>query len=574
KLKGEEAQVGVLQTQVGEANKRLSVVAAQNSQLDQDVHHVQTQQVALNQRLQQAQEDERQLNAEIAALEQQKSHLEQTLAAAQSQIRQHQQLNQELAEKAAALKTDTSTLAQKVAEAEATAKALAAESQSLTAKTQMQIQTQSTARESLSFDDIFGTGGDSQPLTAEGAAFSSSSASGEFISARTEDGRSGSLPHYPASSGSVASMSESLPAPMPHSHTTPASVFANMPSLGSAIAGSSASAASTDAFDSFGAHSSDPFEEFLQSAGAPKEKSASEDQSFDALFAPAVGRSHTKSVESAARAASDPRSVTSTPAPSNRATPAIGHGTTKSTPSSPPLNRAASATDGKASGLSAASGQGFAADFSAAFGTMPTTTVRAINQDIEAFESKFPDIGSLAVSDAAAKPAEDGEDLTFESVFGSGDDLPEPQANAAKEKPAPVSAPASAREAPASDAKDSESKTETTTTTTDKSSVSEDDFVPPPVVKRTNVSARPMSRVLSIFRSSSSGPNIRGGASQLKRSAAEKRQQLLKEQDKKFEEKWAKGDWPEWVKKGEYFYERKMLVEMGYPKDRVVEALE
>ncbi|KAJ2454350.1 hypothetical protein EV183_001596 [Coemansia sp. RSA 2336] len=80
-----------------------------------------------------------------------------------------------------------------------------------------------------------------------------------------------------------------------------------------------------------------------------------------------------------------------------------------------------------------------------------------------------------------------------------------------------------------------------------------------------------MSRVLSIFRPSSSSRN---GPALPKRSATERRQQQLKEQDRKFEEQWAKGDWPEWVKKGEFFYERKMLLEMGYPKDRVVEALE
>ncbi|KAJ2384859.1 hypothetical protein H4S02_004616, partial [Coemansia sp. RSA 2611] len=197
KLKGEEARVGALQAQVGEANKRLAVVSAQHGQLEQDVHRVQTQQAALAQRLQQAQDDERQLNAEIAALEQRKSHLEQTLAAAQSQIRQQQQANQELAARADALKGDVTALTQQASEAEATAEELAAQSRARAAE-----------RQSLSFDDIFGTGdsqpttGDSQPLTAEGAAFSSSS--GEFLSARTEDARRDSLPHANAvSSGSA-----------------------------------------------------------------------------------------------------------------------------------------------------------------------------------------------------------------------------------------------------------------------------------------------------------------------------------------------------------------------------------
>ncbi|KAJ2245050.1 hypothetical protein GGH97_002976 [Coemansia sp. RSA 475] len=245
---------------------------------------------------------------------------------------------------------------------------------------------------------------------------------------------------------------------------------------------------------------------------------------------------------------------------------------TKSTPSSPPLKAASTGQSGE---LSATSGQGFAADFTTAFGLMPSTG--AINQDIEAFETKFPDVGSLEISNDVAKRADDGQELTFESVFGSGDDLNNAQTGA--KSAAPASAPAPAR-APSSgdtsEAKDSDSKTDTITTA-DKSSADDtydDDFVPPPVVKRTNVSARPMSRVLSIFRSNPRGGLLSSGPTLPKRSATDKRQQLLKEQDKKFEEKWAKGDWPEWVKKGEYFYERKMLLEMGYSKDRVVEALE
>ncbi|KAJ2475355.1 hypothetical protein IWW56_005454 [Coemansia sp. RSA 2131] len=586
KLKSEETQVELQQAQVAEANKRLAVAAAQHSQLEQYVHRVQAQQVALNQRLQQAQDDNRQLNTEIAALEQQKKQMEEALAAAQDQIKQRQQQNQELAEKVAALKSDMSALTQNVTEAEATAETLATKLQSqlqtqaeLQAQSQTksqpqpQLQLQTTAQEGLSFDDIFGTGGDSQPLTAEGGGFSSS---GEFISARTDNNGSGPLANYPESSASVASMTGSLPAHMPHSQPPAMTAFATIPSLELAD-GSDAHAASTDAFDSFGAHSSDPFEEFMQSAGAPKEKSA-EDQSFGGMFAPAVTRSQTKPIEAAVRAMSDPRSVTSTPAPSNRATPSVGPGA-KSTPSSPPL-KAASTGGAKSSELSVTSGQGFAADFTAAFGLMPSATTRAINQDIEAFETKFPDIGSLEVSNDAAKRADGGQELTFESVFGSGDDLNNVQAGGksttGKEKLPPASAPARAPSSgDTSEAKDSDSKTDTITTA-DKSSADDtfDDFVPPPVVKRTNVSARPMSRVLSIFRSNPRGGLLSSGPALPKRSASEKRQQLLKEQDKKFEEKWAKGDWPEWVKKGEYFYERKMLLEMGYSKDRVVEALE
>ncbi|KAJ2896542.1 hypothetical protein IWW38_001992, partial [Coemansia aciculifera] len=83
-----------------------------------------------------------------------------------------------------------------------------------------------------------------------------------------------------------------------------------------------------------------------------------------------------------------------------------------------------------------------------------------------------------------------------------------------------------------------------------------------------------MSRVLSIFRSSSSNRSstLTGVPAMPKRSmTAEK---LSREQDRRFEEAWAKGDWPDWVRNGEYMTERKTLLEMGYPKDRVVEALE
>ncbi|KAJ2385827.1 hypothetical protein GGI05_004576 [Coemansia sp. RSA 2603] len=88
-----------------------------------------------------------------------------------------------------------------------------------------------------------------------------------------------------------------------------------------------------------------------------------------------------------------------------------------------------------------------------------------------------------------------------------------------------------------------------------------------------------MSRVLSIFRSSSSNrtSSMSGGSAPAmprRATAEEKRLQMSREQDKKFEEQWAKGDWPDWVRKGEHTYERRTLLEMGYPKDRVVEALE
>ncbi|KAJ2851817.1 hypothetical protein IWW36_000778 [Coemansia brasiliensis] len=559
KLKAEESQVAVLQSQVSDANKRLSVVSAQHAQLEQDVHRVQTQQAALAQRLQQAQEDERQMHSEISTLEQRKQMLEQKLVETQSQIAQLQKSNQEMQERVHTLTQETDALTRQVSEAEK-------EATELTAQIQVQRQAinqkaTSGDRESLSFDDIFGTG-ESQPATAEGAAFSSS---GEFISAGT-DPRSESLPQHPSTS-SETTATISGPA-----------AFAPMPPLDTTLAGAN----STDAFDSFGAHSADPFEEFLQSTVTePSEKRASENtQQFDAVFAPsAVTRSQTKPIE-ATRAMSDPRSVTSTPAPSSsHATPAAEtHNAAKSTPSSPPT--ATKSNDG----LAATSGQGFAADFTAVFGEIPSASERAINQDIAAFKDKFPDISSLSVSEnVTEKPiteakSEENEELTFESVFGSGDNTNDTESKGKDaEVPPPTSDPAAAKK---SDKKDEDSKSsKTESSEAANKSVDDDDFVPPPVVKRTNVSARPMSRVLSIFRSSSSSGTrgsglLSGGPTLPKRSATERRQQQLKEQDRKFEEQWAKGDWPDWVKKGEFFYERKMLLEMGYPKDRVVEALE
>ncbi|KAJ1937414.1 hypothetical protein EC988_007897 [Linderina pennispora] len=87
------------------------------------------------------------------------------------------------------------------------------------------------------------------------------------------------------------------------------------------------------------------------------------------------------------------------------------------------------------------------------------------------------------------------------------------------------------------------------------------------------VSQRPMSRVLSIFRPSSR--NMDGGAPPMPKSSRSKSSKGKdKEKEKDFEAQWAKGDWPDWVRNGEYQYERRTLMEMGYHKDRVVEALE
>ncbi|KAJ2454351.1 hypothetical protein EV183_001597 [Coemansia sp. RSA 2336] len=441
KLKSEESKVAALQAQVSDANKRLSVVSAQHAQLEQDVHRVQTQQAALAQRLQQAQEDERQMYNEIGTLEQRKQMLEQKLAETQSQITQLHKSNQEMQERAQTLAQQADALTRQVSDAEKEAAELTEQAASQNPA--------SGKRESLSFDDIFGTG-ESQPATAEGGTFSSS---GEFVSAGTEP-RSESLPQNPATS-SETTATISGPA-----------AFAPMPPLEATLA----EVNSTDAFDSFGAHSADPFEEFLQStvAESPQKRASEDAQQFDAVFAPsAVKRSQTKPIESAAM--SDPRSVTSTPAPSSsHATPAAEpRSAAKSTPSSPPTTAAKN---------DLASGQDFAADFNAVFGEMPTASERAINQDIAAFKDKFPDISSLSVSEKATeKPAEtksEGEELTFESVFGAGDNTD----TKGKEAPGPKSEPAPAKQN--DDSKSSESS--------GANKSADDDFVPPPVVKRTN----------------------------------------------------------------------------------------
>ncbi|KAJ2083356.1 hypothetical protein GGI16_007236 [Coemansia sp. S142-1] len=184
---------------------------------------------------------------------------------------------------------------------------------------------------------------------------------------------------------------------------------------------------------------------------------------------------------------------------------------------------------------------------------------------MEAFETNFPDINTLDITAEVAQSSvtklatvpEDGVtgDLTFDSVFGPGGGSQDTTASKTEED----KQTATIDSVPVSGSK-----------------IEEDEFVPPPVVKRTNVTARPMSRVLSIFRSSNNRSSTLAGVPALpKRSnTADKREQLSREQDRKFEEMWAKGDWPEWVRKGEYVTERRMLLEMGYPKDRVVEALE
>ncbi|KAJ2614148.1 hypothetical protein H4S08_001849 [Coemansia sp. RSA 1365] len=597
KLKGEEAQVSALQAQVTEANKRLSVVSAQREQLEQEVHRVQTQQLAMEQRLGQAQDDERQLNSEIASLEQQKRNLEQNLSAAQEQITRLQQTNQELAARSNALKSDVGALTQKVASATSTAEAL---DKSVRAQV-----AESSKQNGLSFEDVFGTG-DSQIVSADSAEFNINHS--ELLGGRSE-----SLPHQHVSSSAAEMASsafagtKSLPVHMSLSQTPPALAVGTESLSGQAALGQSLPAASVKAFDSFGMHSADPFEEFLHTTASSKsfnpeaatKNTNAEFGQLDAILGRGPGhtvtRSLTKPMEKvASQSMSDPRSVTSTPAPDGRSkAQGEGVGSMRSTPSSPlPFGKAVSDTADDSNKSPAAPGQDFAADFSTAFGVTSSTSERAINQDIESFTTKFPDIGVLAISENAGKPdsvavaeiannksPNTAEELTFESVFGAGgtDELEVAGHNVLKtDVTSAENAAKTTQSAPQSQAGDGSSGNKTEKS---KASNEEDVFVPPPVVKRTNVSARPMSRVLSIFRSSSSSGGRSGGLlsgvpALPKRAMTDKRQQQTRDQDKKFEEQWASGDWPEWVKKGEHIYERRMLTEMGYPKDRVVEALE
>ncbi|KAJ1816551.1 hypothetical protein LPJ60_005265 [Coemansia sp. RSA 2675] len=570
RLKIEEARVGVLQEQAAEAGRALSIVSAQRSQLEQDVHRVQTQQLAAQQALRQAQEDSQRLSAEIAALEQQKRHLEQTLVVAQRQAQQQREVeNRALSERAEVLRGDVAELTRQ------------------TATLPMNQGGARQQRESLSFDDIFGTndtGALSPGDTAFGDMFKSppnptadegGSAHGE-VRPDTAD-TTESFARFAVASDAASSRAHS---PLSvHQQLPPSSIFATMPVFGAAETSTGA-----DAFDSFGARADDPFEEFLQSTstGTPTPKLTSRSP-LAAAAAPVVAEAKVLlSARAAAattddlqpkhadgaRASADLRSASSTPAPSGLARASTEGGNAKTNLVSPSADEIAVGGGAKRSASLAAvasssekQSQGFGADFGTAFGMLPSSSERAIKQDMEAFETNFPDISTLDIAAEVAQnsvtkldtvPEAAGDDLTFDSVFGHGGGSQEATASKAEEdKPAAVVEPA-----PVSS---SQNKDE------------DDGYVPPPVVKRTNVTARPMSRVLSIFRSSNNRNTLGGGIPALpKRSATGDK----RDQDRKFEEAWSKGDWPEWVRKGEYVMERRMLLEMGYPKDRVVEALE
>ncbi|KAJ1896445.1 hypothetical protein LPJ66_003981 [Kickxella alabastrina] len=571
KLKVEEDRVVALQAQVGEASRVLSVVSAQRSALEQEVHRVQAQQLALQQRLQQAQEDSRQLSGEVAELDQHRMSLEQSVAAMQSQISQQEETNRALSEKAEGLKTSVAELTQ-------TSSSLSQKATSLSQVTASLSQAQArsaTGTEVLSFDDIFGTDDaqvNSQSNASFGETFQAISAPQDQLATAENLEVHSSIAEIPATFSPVAGQQQQ------QRSVSPAATFASVASFGPAMVAPVAQiAASTNAFDSFGSHEADPFEEFLTAATSSKPTSPLSIRStsnfavgsFDDIF----------NNTPAQRAISvDPRSVSSTPAPSGAlfgaASSIAAAGSAiasspimaKSTPASP-FAYAASVSQSEAKSSE------FAADFGSAFDLLPGSAERAIKKDMEKFDEQFPDINTLALSGdtkPVAAPAvptvEDTEgaaDLTFESVFGSGDKVEQAAAPATT---VTTTAPAATAnlEAKAAEKKSSDSS-------------NDDGFVPPPVVKRINAGVRPMSRVLSMFRSSSNNrTSSMSGTPALPRrtTASEKREQQSRDQDKKFEEKWAKGDWPDWVKSGEYCNERRMLLEMGYSKDRVVEALE
>ncbi|KAJ2848524.1 hypothetical protein J3B02_003933, partial [Coemansia erecta] len=462
KLKNEDARVGALQSQVTDANRKLSVVSAQHSQLEQDVHRVQQQQIALQQKLQQAQDDARQLTSDISALEQQKRHLEQTILVMQSQIKQQEETNRALSEQAQALKTKVTELTQ-------TSTSL---SQTTASLSQMQTQGGKSAAETeaLSFDEVFGTN-DSPVYSPSNASF------GDMFQSMSM-----SMPptQQPIATSSISASGS--PQQKQQQEMSPSMVFSGMPAFGPAQASGTAGAAmpasqpmysgahmvaSTDAFDSFGAHEKDPFEEFLQVAASSPEPAgqttiypnaktpsniaatgAKAVSSFDAVF------SSSGSNEASRGVSADPRSVSSTPAPASggafaaasaasaSAMPSLSAtaaAAAKSTPASPQVDAAAIGEGIKKT--AGAQKLEFAADFSSAFGMMPSAEERAIDKELQEFDSHFPNIDTLslgeekaksAVAASAAKTEETGNDLTFESVFGtSGDQADDPSASKA-----------------------------------------------------------------------------------------------------------------------------------------------
>ncbi|KAJ1932743.1 hypothetical protein FBU59_006266, partial [Linderina macrospora] len=113
----------------------------------------------------------------------------------------------------------------------------------------------------------------------------------------------------------------------------------------------------------------------------------------------------------------------------------------------------------------------FDVDFSGAFGEMRGSSDKAIAQELESFNSKFPDIG-----DISQKPSEGKDDLTFDSLFGPGEETAVTGKTAGEPSKAAVTGLQTISEE-AADAKKPEAETKPK---------DDKDFVPPPVVKRTN----------------------------------------------------------------------------------------
>ncbi|KAJ2719964.1 hypothetical protein GGI07_004903 [Coemansia sp. Benny D115] len=484
-LKNEESRVSALQAQVAEANRVLSVVSAQRSQLEQDVHRVQTQQLALQQKLGQAQDDARQLAGEIATLDQQKKALEQNVAAMQAQILRLEEDNRAAGQRVESLKGDIAQLTQTSAQLSQTSAALSqASAMALTQGTS------TLESEALSFDDVFGMGesaitGESLPAVSEAASVSVSKPAPVPLAVSTEQPQ-----HSQAATGSLSSQQQ----------MSPSLVFATMPGFSSSSAAPGTQVSTTDAFDSFGAHEADPFEEFLHSTTSPVK---------DGSLSPT-----SKSVNKAFSSTADPRSVSSTPAPSSSMFSGPGLGTAaatataaaraapmlasagptavgaRSTPTSPAIDATAGKQD-----------MNFMADFNSAFGKLPGTGKQEIKQELREFEAKFPELGSLSLADmnssagtgagattttattaattVQAKEKDrtlgDEDDLTFESVFG---DSNQNVARASSETGAVGSV--------AVDRSDSAEKSTEASVDKSEDGNDDDDFVPPPVVKRTN----------------------------------------------------------------------------------------
>ncbi|KAI7823129.1 hypothetical protein BX661DRAFT_186904 [Kickxella alabastrina] len=435
----------VEEDRVGEASRVLSVVSAQRSALEQEVHRVQTQQLALQQRLQQAQEDSRQLYGEVAELDQHRS-----IAAMQSQISQQEETNRALSEKAEGSRRLTQT-----------SSSLSQKATSLS---------QANSQSNASFGETF------QAITAP---------QDQLATAENREAHS-SIAEIPATFSPVAGQQQQ------QRSVSPAAILHRWLLSPAMVAPVAQIATSTNAFDSFGSHEADPFEEFLTAATSSKPTSPLSIRSTSNLLCGSA-------------IASSPIMAKSTPAS--------------------PFAYAASAKSSE-----------FAADFGSAFDLLPGSAERAIKKDMEKFDEQFPEINT-SPSAPAVPTVEDTEgvaDLTFESVFGSGDKVEQAAA-------------------PATTAKAAEKKSS--------DSSNDDGFVPPPVVKRINAPVFGQCRECCQCSSSSNNrTSSMPGTPALPPS---------RDQDKKFEEKWAKGDWPDW-----YCNERRMLLEMGYSKDRVVEALE